>query len=237
MRKRYTHIQSIMQSIHYNEDELRFVQPFTMTLAGGWQVVGARERRFSQKKCCSTISYRHHHWTRLFGSTAHRNRMCSTKFAKRRMDNTSSFYRLYLKTKPSKNSSPICQVSENVIVLDDLMEKASNRADVAALFTHGRHNDTSVVFLTQNFFHKSKYARDMSLNIDYAVLFKNTRDPSMVTHLGQQMGNVAFLKQAYRAATIDPFSHLFIDMRSDTPEALRYRSNVLDETQTVYQPT
>ena len=77
----------------------------------------------------------------------------------------------------------------------------------------------------------------MSLNIDYAVLFKNTRDPSMVTHLGQQMGNVAFLKQAYRAATIDPFSHLFIDMRSDTPEALRYRSNVLDETQTVYQPT
>ena len=123
-----------------------------------------------------------------------------------------------------------------LIVLDDLMETACNRADVAALFTHGRHENVSVIFLTQNFFHKSKYARDISLNTDYAVLFKSTRDPSTVTHLGQQMGNVKFLKQAYRSATINPFSHLFIDMRSDTPEELRYRSNVLGETQIVYQP-
>ena len=76
----------------------------------------------------------------------------------------------------------------------------------------------------------------ISLNIDYVVLFKNTRDPSMITHLGQQMGNVKFLKQAYQTTTINPFSHLFIDMRSDTPDMLRYRSNVLDEVQTVYQP-
>ena len=74
---------------------------------------------------------------------------------------------------------------QKLIVLDDLMEKASNRADVAALFTHGRHENLSIMYLTQNFFHKSKYARDISLNIDYVVLFKNTRDPSMVTHLGQ----------------------------------------------------
>ena len=125
-----------------------------------------------------------------------------------------------------------------LIVLDDLMEKASNRDDVVALFTHGRHENISVMFLTQNFFHKSKHARDMSLNIDYAVLFKNTRDPSMITHLGQQMGNVKFLKQAYRSATSDPFSHLFIDMRSDTPDALRYRSNVLETNgeQFLYRP-
>ena len=94
----------------------------------------------------------------------------------------------------------------------------------------------SVMYLTQIFFHKCKYARDISLNNDYAVLFKNTRNPSMITHLGQQMGNVKFLKQAYQAATIDPFSHFFIDMRSDTPEIIRYRINVLDEIQTVYQP-
>ena len=68
------------------------------------------------------------------------------------------------------------------------------------------------------------------------MLFKITRNPSTVTHHGQQMGNVKFLKQAYRLATINPFSHLFIDMRSDTPEELRYRSNVLGETQIVYQP-
>ena len=123
---------------------------------------------------------------------------------------------------------------QKLIVLDDLMKKASNRAEVAALFTHGRHENLSIMYLMQSFFHKSKCARDISLNIDYVVLFKNTRDPSIVTHLGQQMGNVKFLKQAYQTTTINPFSHLFIDMRSDIPDMLGYRSNVFDETQTVY---
>ena len=115
---------------------------------------------------------------------------------------------------------------QNLIALDDLMEKASNRPDVAALFTHGRHEHVSVMYLTQNLFHKSKYARDISLNNDCAVLFKNTRNTSMITYLGQQMRNVKSLKLAYQAATVDPFSHLFSDMRSDTPEIIRYRKVV-----------
>ena len=40
---------------------------------------------------------------------------------------------------------------QKLILLDDLMEKASNRPDVAALFTHGRHEHVSVMYLTQNF--------------------------------------------------------------------------------------
>ena len=123
-----------------------------------------------------------------------------------------------------------------LVVLDDLMENASNRSDVAALFTHGRHEDVSVIFLTQNLFHKGKYTRDMSLNTDYMVLFKNVRDASVITHLGAQMGNTEFLKQVFREATKNAFSHLLIDMHTHTPEALRYRSNVLDEIQFVYQP-
>ena len=41
---------------------------------------------------------------------------------------------------------------QKLIVLDDLMEKASNRADVAAFFTYGRHEHVSVMYLTQIFF-------------------------------------------------------------------------------------
>ena len=93
----------------------------------------------------------------------------------------------------------------------------------------------SVVFLTQNLFHKSKYARDISLNSDYMVLFKNPRDASMITHLGAQMGNAEFLKQAFRDATRNPFTHLMINLRSHSPDALRNRINVLSETQIVYQ--
>ena len=68
------------------------------------------------------------------------------------------------------------------------------------------------------------------------VLFKNVRDESVITYLGAHMGNTEFLKQAFREATKNAFSHLLIDMHTHTPEALRYRSNVLDEIQFVYQP-
>ena len=113
------------------------------------------------------------------------------------------------------------------------MEKANNQHDVAALFTHGRNEYVSVMYLTQKNFHKSKWVRDVSLINDYAVLICNTW---MITHLGKEMGSVKCLKQAYRAASVNPFSHLFVDMRHDTPEIIRYRSNVLEEIQTVYQP-
>ena len=82
-----------------------------------------------------------------------------------------------------------------LIILDDLMENTGNRDDVSALFTHGRHEDVSVVFLTQNLFHKGRYTRDISLNTNYMVLFKNVRNASIITHLGIQMGNTKFLKK------------------------------------------
>ena len=115
-----------------------------------------------------------------------------------------------------------------LLVFDDMMEEASERVDVKHLFTRGRHQDTSVVFLTQNLYHQSRHSREISLNTDYMVLFKNPRDAMIITTLGKQMGNAKFLTDAYEQATMKPFSYLFVDLRSDTVEELRYRSNVLD---------
>ena len=138
--------------------------------------------------------------------------------------------------------SPIQDILERrsgrkLIVLDDLMEEASNRKDISSLFTNGRHQDVSVIFLSQNLFHKGKYSREIALNSDYMITFKNPRDVSIISNLGRQMGNTKFLQAAYQDATKEPFSHFFIDLRSDTSDSLRYRSDVLNDTQTVYQPT
>ena len=38
---------------------------------------------------------------------------------------------------------------QKLIVLDDLMEKASNRPDVVALFTHGRNEHVSVKIMVK----------------------------------------------------------------------------------------
>ena len=220
-----------------DQDQLCFAQPFTMTLAGG--------RRTGKTYFTKTLLERNRHllssptletiiW--FYGASQQSifDELIGTiqEYGQR-----IEFVQGLPQDKTVQDFIGDFPGQQKLIVLDDLMEKASNRPDVAALFTHGRHEHVSVMYLTQNFFHKSKYARDISLNNDYAVLFKNTRNPSMITHLGQQMGNVKFLKQAYQAATVDPFSHLFIDMRThQTPEIIRYRSNVLDEIQTVYQP-
>ena len=222
-----------------NQDQLRFVHPFSMTLAGGrrtgkthfTQTLLKKNRELVSPPPLDTIVW-------FYG--AEQPALFSELDEKiKSLGQRIEFVNGLPKEKTIQELVSEWPGQRKLIVLDDLMEKASNRDDVAALFTHGRHENISVMFLTQNFFHKSKHARDMSLNIDYAVLFKNTRDPAMVTHLGQQMGNVKFLKQAYRSATSDPFSHLFIDMRSDTPDELRYRSNVLenDGEQFLYRPT
>ena len=67
------------------------------------------------------------------------------------------------------------------------MEEASNRSDVKHLFTRGRHEDVSVIFLVQNLYHKAKHSREISLNTDYLVVFKNPRDLTPIVNIGRQM--------------------------------------------------
>ena len=117
-----------------------------------------------------------------------------------------------------------------LIVIDDLMTEANNRRDVNHLFTLGRHLDTSVAFLVQSFHNKGKYMRENTLNADYLALFKNPRDTTIVSHLAQQMGQRQLVLSAYKLATEDkPFSYLFVDLRSDTDERLRLRSDLFSK--------
>ena len=93
---------------------------------------------------------------------------------------------------------------ENTLILiDDYMNEASNSAQAQSLFTRGRHLGISVIYIAQNLFHKGKYSRDLSLNMDYIVLFKNVRDSSQIGHLARQMfpRNSKFLIWAFQDAT------------------------------------
>ena len=125
-----------------------------------------------------------------------------------------------------------------LIVIDDYMNEASNSSQVQTLFTTGRHLGLSVIYLAQNLFHKGKYSRDLSLNMDYIVLFKNVRDSSQIGHLARQMfpRNSKFLIWAFQDATQKPYGHLFLDLKPNGLESLRVRGNILDEYQAVYIP-
>jgi len=123
-----------------------------------------------------------------------------------------------------------------LLILDDLMSETDE--SVANLFTKGSHHrNVSVVFLVQNMFHKNKYIRTISLNTHYMVLFKNPRDAGQFSSLARQMypNRSAFAVEAYKDATREPYSYLFVDLRPTQDEDLRLRTNIFPgDTHYVY---
>jgi len=123
-----------------------------------------------------------------------------------------------------------------LLIIDDLMQESNE--SVANLFTKGSHHrNISVVFLAQNLFPKNKFARTMSLNAHYMILFKNPRDASQFANLARQMypKSSQFAVEAYKDATREPYSYLLIDLRPEQDEDLRLRTNIFPrETHYVY---
>jgi hypothetical protein len=120
-----------------------------------------------------------------------------------------------------------------LLVLDDFMSQANET--ITDLFTKGSHHkNISVVFLTQNIFHKNH--RTISLNSHYLVLFKNPRDAYQISTLARQMypGSSQFMVEAYKDATSTPHSYLMLDLHPDQDEKIRLRTNIFPgEIQTV----
>ena len=125
-----------------------------------------------------------------------------------------------------------------LLFVHDLLSETND--SVEKIFTKGSHHrNISVIFLSQNLFYKSKQNRTMSLNTHYFILFKNPRDVTQVSTLARQMypGKSKFLLEAFNDATEMAYGYLLIDLKPDTEEKYRIRTNVLsDAWQYVYVP-
>ena len=123
-----------------------------------------------------------------------------------------------------------------LIILDDLMSEADGR--VTKLFTKGSHHrNLSVIFIVQNLFGLNKEQRTITLNSHYLVVFKNPRDVSQINHLAKQMypGKLKYVQEAFKDATSSPHGYLLFDLRQETPDHLRLRTNIFPEdNQVVY---
>ena len=121
------------------------------------------------------------------------------------------------------------------------MSKVGDKKELAELFTKGSHHrNLTIIYIVQNLFDKSKSMRTASLNSQYLVLFKSPRDKTIVQHLGNQMfpKNTKFLMDAFEDATQAPYGYLLMDLRQDTPEEMRIRTNIFPEEQeAVYLPS
>ena len=117
----------------------------------------------------------------------------------------------------------------NLVVIDDLMSECGKDPKISNLFCRGSHHkNLSIFFLVQNLFQKSSEIRTISLNSHYIVAFKNPRDKSQISHLGKQLypGHTRFVQEAYEDATQFPYGYLLIDLKPNTPEEYRLRTNI-----------
>jgi hypothetical protein len=118
----------------------------------------------------------------------------------------------------------------NLVVIDDLMTEAHSDQRMTRLFSVGSHHrNLSIIFIIHNLFHYGKEMRTLSLNSHYLILFKNPRDHLQIATLARQMypGKSQFLIEAFEDATKQPHGYILIDLKPQTEEELRIRSNIL----------
>lgn len=129
--------------------------------------------------------------------------------------------------------------SSVLIIIDDLMRESDNR--IVDIFTKGSHHrNLSVFYITQNFFHQGRGQRDISLNASYIIYFKNPRDKTQITYLARQVSpeDPKFVQDAYKDATQKAHGYLLIDLKQNTDDWYRFKTNIFpfDQHTVVYVP-
>ena len=130
---------------------------------------------------------------------------------------------------PGLPSEKLLSDGNMILVIDDLMQQAKSSSVVSDIFTkYSHHNNITCICLLQNLFPKGTEMRNISLNSNYIVLLKNTRDKMQITHLARQMypGRSKFLVSAYEDATSSAYGYLLLDFRNTTSEDLRVRTGL-----------
>jgi hypothetical protein len=125
-----------------------------------------------------------------------------------------------------------------LLVIDDQMAESTSSPFLLSLFTKlSHHTNTSLIFVVQNMFFQGKFFRTISLNATCFCIFKNPRDQRQISFIASQIcpWNPKYVCEAYKDATKQPFSYLFIDLRPDLEDSLRIRGKILNtDEQIVY---
>jgi hypothetical protein len=111
------------------------------------------------------------------------------------------------------------------------MRDATNSKDVCELFVEdSHHKNISVACILQNGFSKGTEDRTMSINTQYIVLFKNPRDQIGPAILARQMypSHPKKFMIKYTEATKRPYGYLFIDLKQNTAEDDRLKTDIFD---------
>ena len=149
-------------------------------------------------------------------------------------ENTSDKIQYIQNIPDEKFINEISDGHHKILIIDDLQISALNNDFIANLFTReSHHRNLSIFLILQNLFHQGKYARDISLNTHYFILFRNPRDKNQIKILGNQLGIKEKLERAYNMATERPYSYLMVDLSPRSESQYMLSGNILPDEYTV----
>lgn len=123
----------------------------------------------------------------------------------------------------------------DMVIIDDLFVEGSNNKELTNAFTRlAHHKPCTLIYITQNIFHKSTDSKTRNLNTHYLFLMKNPRDATQISYIARQMypTNAKFLTDVYHDVTQDePYSYILLDFNQETPSVLRVRSHIFPNEQ------
>lgn len=105
-----------------------------------------------------------------------------------------------------------------ILVLDDLQQTVQRRQESAELFTvASHHKKCTVIYMCHNIFGRGPFAKLISTNTHYMILFNNNRDVQQVRTLGQQIFGPenAYFLDAFKKATAERYGYLVVNMHPD----------------------
>lgn len=127
-------------------------------------------------------------------------------------------------------------IHDCTIIFDDLFIQCINNEFVMDIYTVGSHHrNISAIVISQNVFSQEKFSREISLNCNCMILFKNPRDQLQLQILARQMfsGNAKLLQEAFNEATLKPHGYLLIDLMQSTESKNRIQTGILPSQQRI----
>ena len=118
----------------------------------------------------------------------------------------------------------------NILVLDDLLQKAAKNEDIVDLFCqYSHHLNFTTFFLVQNLFSGGKFFRTISLNSHFILLFANARDTLQIQTLARQIfpSSVNYFMDAFHKSTEPRFGYLLIDCHPKSDPLYKLRTHIL----------
>jgi hypothetical protein len=117
----------------------------------------------------------------------------------------------------------------SIVIVDDSM--GEDFAKIFSVWPH--HVPCFICKVTQNLFHK-RADRSTNINSQYIVFMNNPGDLNSVQTVATHMRKPWISDVMRDEISSDPYGYLFLDLRQETPDIIRVRTNIFSSIITVF---